>query len=99
MIERYAGDLNGLMAEISRTLRTGGRATFVVGNSCLKGVFIKNSRAVGRAAEVNGLRQVDEVERELPAGSRYLPIANESNALSKRMRTESVMTFERTAIE
>lgn len=97
MVERYAGDLNGLMAEISRTLRAGGRATFVVGNSCLKGVFIKNSRAVGRAAEVNGLLQIDEVERELPAGSRYLPMADESNALSKRMRTECVMTFERTA--
>ena len=91
MVERYAGDLLNMTSEISRVLRRGGRATFVVGNSCLKGSFIENSSGVIRAAEIAGLNTVQVLERDLPANSRYLPITGDGS-LSKRMRTETVIT-------
>lgn len=94
MVERYAVDLLSMTSEISRVLRVGGRATFVVGNSCLKGAFIQNSVGVIRAAEIAGMTTCSVVERELPQRSRYLPITD-AGSLSKRMRTETVITFAR----
>ena len=44
-----------MLAEVARVLKSGGRATFIVGNSCLKGVFIKNSDAVEAAAQMADL--------------------------------------------
>jgi hypothetical protein len=94
MVERYAVDLLSMTSEISRVLRVGGRATFVVGNSCLKGACIQNSAGVMRAAEIAGMAACSVVERELPQRSRYLPITD-AGSLSKRMRTETVITFTR----
>lgn len=94
MIERYAEDVYRMLSEISRVLRVGGVATFVVGNSCLKGSFIKNTAAVQAAAEMLGLRESRVYERELPSSSRYLPITK-MGTLGKRMRTETILTFQR----
>jgi len=91
MIRRYANDLWGLLSEISRVLKRGRLATFVVGNSCLKGAFVKNAEGVATAAKLLGMTEVDRSERELPQRSRYLPVTG--TALAKRMRTESVLTF------
>ncbi len=41
MINRYAIDLRAMLAEVARVLKHGGGATFVMGNSCLKGVYIR----------------------------------------------------------
>jgi hypothetical protein len=96
MVERYAVDLLRLMAEIRRTLRSGGRAVLVVGNSCLRGAFIRNSAGVVMAGSHAGLRLEREVVRTLPESKRYLPLKKTANqALGKRMRTESVLTFSR----
>jgi hypothetical protein len=92
MVQRYAGDLISMMSEISRVLKEGGKATIVVGNSCLKGVFVENAKGVRLAGSLAGLTLTDLVERDLPASSRYLPIPT-SGSLSKRMRTEVVLTF------
>jgi tRNA G10 N-methylase Trm11 len=92
MIHRYADDLLRMSLEISRVLKPGGAATLVIGNSCLKGAFIKNSEGVKTAGILSGLQVVNVTERELPSSSRYLPITT-SGALSKRMRTETVLTF------
>lgn len=98
MIDRYAIDLYALLKEVARVLKVSGQATFVVGNSCLRGVFVRNSGAVAKAAEIHGLNLLEESERELPAESRSLPMLDDNqNALSRRMRTESVMTFEKCA--
>jgi len=94
MIQRYSEDLFRMTAEIARVTRVGGLATFVVGNSCLKGTFIQNSEGVATAATILGFRELNIVERELPSGSRYLPIT-ESGALGKRMRTETILSFGR----
>jgi len=91
VVDRYAQDLIGMTAQIARVLKPSGEATFVVGNSCLNGIFIKNSDGVAQAASLAGMKAVSAIERDLPNGSRYLPVTGDS--LSKRMRTESVMTF------
>lgn len=94
MIERYSEDLYRMMSEVSRVTKVGGFATFVVGNSCLKGVFIQNSAGVAAAASMLGLQTLREFERDLPMGSRYLPTPK-NGALGKRMRTETILSFGR----
>jgi SAM-dependent methyltransferase len=94
IIDRYARDLFSIMKEVARVLRREGRATFVVGNSCLKNVFIRNSHGVIRAGELCGLRLLKEYERELPPQHRYLP-PPEQGRLGKRMRSETILTFSR----
>lgn len=91
MISRYVQDIRHMVSEIARVLKVGGGATFVMGNSCLRDVFIRNSDAVAVAARHVGLSLISETERPLPLRSRYLPMT--SAPLGKRMRTETVLTF------
>jgi SAM-dependent methyltransferase len=94
MVARYAEDVYRLMSEVARVLKPSGRAIFVVGNSCLKGVFIRNSNGVIKAAEMVGLKLLRQVERELPIWRRYLPTpATRNEPLGKRMKTETILTF------
>lgn len=93
MINRYVQDIYRMVAEIARVLAAGARAIFVMGNSCLREVFIRNSAAVVTAAHHVGLSLVGEAERPLPVRSRYLPMT--SAPLGKRMRTETILTFAR----
>lgn len=93
MVERYVQDILRMIEEIARVLKTCGQATFVVGNSCLRGVFIRNSAAVETAAEFSGLKLTSSVDRPLPTQSRYLPMT--SAPLEKRMRTETILSFVR----
>ena len=92
MIQRYANDLLATTSEVARVLKKGGIATFVVGNSCLKDSFIQNSEGVCVASRLAGLELVEKKERDLPPSNRYLPVTA-GGALSKRMRTELVLTF------
>jgi DNA modification methylase len=91
MIDRYAQDVCGMMAEIARVLKPGGKAVLVVGNSCLKGTFVRNSDGVVCAGARVGLDIQNTAERELPERSRYLPLS--AGPLSMRMRTETILTF------
>lgn len=95
MIKRYILDLSKLLSEVYRVLRPDGKAVFVIGNSCLRGVFVRNAQAITLLAERIGLQHLSEEERELPPNRRYLPPphASELNDLKKRMRTETVLTF------
>lgn len=92
MIERYVVDLHKMIGEVARVMKPQAFATFVMGNSCLKGVYIQNSEALAKAAEAVGLTETGRHERDLPSGSRYLPTPD-SGALSKRMRKEVILTF------
>jgi hypothetical protein len=92
MINRYVADLHSMAKEVSRVLRAGAPATFVMGDSCLKGVFISNSNGLVAAAELAGLHEVSRDVRELPQKHRYLPTPK-NGALAKRMRKETVLTF------
>jgi hypothetical protein len=96
MIDRYVIDLRGMLGEVHRVLRPGGKAVLVVGNSCLNGVFVENATAVTAAAELAGFRTVGRVERELPPSRRYLPPPSErGTSIQQRMRTEAVISFVR----
>jgi SAM-dependent methyltransferase len=97
MVSRYAADVDALMSEVYRVLRPGGRAVLVVGNSCLRGKFIRNSEGVKAAGRRAGLELDREDTRHLPERRRYLPLAKtEDPSLGKRMRTETVLTFRAT---
>ncbi len=94
MVERYTYDACLLMKEVARVLKPNGKAVFVVGDSCLKNVFIENSKIFSEAAKHYKLALSSRQERELPIGSRYLPLPKDSsNALSKRMKTEVILEF------
>lgn len=92
MVDRYITDIIDMASEIRRVLKPGGTATLVVGNSCLKGVFIKNSAVVSKALELQGLTCEEESVRALPSQSRYLPTAAGSS-LHNRMREETVLRW------
>lgn len=92
MIDRYVVDMHAMVAEVARVMKPKAQATFVMGNSCLKGVYIENSEALAKAGAKVGLEIVSQNERDLPSGSRYLPTPA-SGALSKRMRKEVILTF------
>ena len=95
MVQRYAEDTFLMMSEISRVTKAGGLVTLVVGNSCLKGHFIKNSSGVESAAKILRMKLLWTKDRELPGRSRYLPVTA-TGSLAARMRTETVLTFGRT---
>jgi DNA modification methylase len=95
MIDRYSLDLLLIATQTARVLKPSGRAIFVVGNSCLRDVFVSNARGLEVAAHRAGLKLVDESVRKLPTGSRYLPMPEtKTSALGRRMRTEAILTFE-----
>lgn len=95
MVVRYAFDLSHVVSEANRVLVPGGSAVYVIGNSCLRGTYIPNSDLLGRACKEHGLSLVQAIPREIPEGSRYLPLgkAKLGNSLKQRMKTELVMEF------
>jgi hypothetical protein len=97
MIDRFLLDIVHVLREVQRVLKPCGDATFVVGNSCLQGVFIDNAAAVTAAASIVGFSLTDRQEREIPPSRRYLPPPNwnEHTEMKHRMRTEVVLTFAR----
>ncbi len=97
MIDRYVLDLLDMMTELHRVLRSGGKAILVIGNSTLRGVFVKNAAVVAAIAERVGFELIRETEREIPPSRRYLPPPKGSGTslFEKRMRTETVLTCAR----
>ena len=94
MVARYAEDIYRFMSEVARVLKDDGKAILIVGNSCLKGTFIRNSDGVIKAGSMVGLRLFRQDERELPTQNRYLPIPlDKKMPLGNRMRTETILTF------
>ena len=98
LLRRYVTDMRAVIREIARVLVLGGRATFVIGNSTLRGVFIKNSRAISLLGQQHGLKLLSAKSRVLPNNRRYLPPPSYGNgAIHNRMRTEVVVTFKKAA--
>lgn len=96
MVRRYVCDMDAVMAEVARVLIPGGRAVFVVGDSTLRGVFVKNSRALELLGQRNGLELVEKRRRPLPTDRRYLPppgAKGTGKRLEARMRDEVILTF------
>jgi DNA modification methylase len=100
LLSQYVWDMGGAFKEVSRVLRTGGKAVYVVGDSTVRGTFIRNSSIVAAVAEEHGLRLKSEDVRILPANRRYLPPPKKGSSakpLDARMRHEVVLVFDKKA--
>lgn len=97
MVYRYALDMDNIVKESARVLKKNRNATFVIGNSSLKGVYIDNTLIAEEAAHTYGLTLIDSKEREIPQNKRYLPPPSGTNniGLNARMRTETILTFKK----
>lgn len=98
ILARYVLDIGGALAEVSRVLRRGGRAVYVVGDSTTRGTFIRNSRIVASVAEAQGLSVVSRHSRALPENRRYLPPPKRgasTEAMDGRLRREVVIVLKK----
>lgn len=98
LLSRYVWDMSGAFAEVSRVLRKGGRAVYVVGDSTSRGTYIRNSTIIESVAERNGLSTVSRHSRALPANRRYLPPPGRHASgatLGTRLRREIVIEFKK----
>ena len=99
ILARYVWDMGGALAEVARVLRAGGRAVYVVGDSTIRGTFIRNSSIVQAVSARNGLVLHSRQTRSLPGNRRYLPPPKKGTdaSLDGRMRREVVMVFDKPA--
>lgn len=94
IVERYRSDIYRLMIELRRVVKPGGQVLVVVGNSNIAGVQVSNADINHVSAAQAGFTLTERFDRALPSQSRYLPTPKgDGNALGKRMRTETVLTF------
>jgi SAM-dependent methyltransferase len=96
MLARYVRDMDRVLAEVGRVLKEAGQAVFVVGDSTIRGTFVKNSRCLVFLAKRNGLRLRSVRRRLLPDNRRYLPPPGRRRSgklLRARMRQEVVLVF------
>jgi hypothetical protein len=96
LLSKYVVDLDLVLREIVRVLVPRGRAIFVVGDSTLRGVFIKNSEIIRVLGGKHGLKLKKSVTRDLLTSRRYLPLPERSDGsgtLAGRMRKEVIMHF------
>lgn len=98
MLARYVADMSAVLREVVRVLAPHGRAVLVVGDSTIRGVYVRNSRAIAYLAERCGLALKDLRRRAIPDNRRYLPPPSSASekGLHRRMRTEVVLTFSKT---
>ena len=101
VLARYVWDMGNALAEVSRVLRGGGRAVYVVGDSTIRGTFISNSLIVQAVAEKHGMKLHSRQSRDLPSNRRYLPPPKRPNfanaSLDGRMRREVVLVLDKAA--
>ena len=96
LLATYAWDMGLALAEVSRVLRACGRAVYVVGDSTIRGTFVRNSAIIAAVAEEHGLMLHSRYARVLPDNRRYLPppkCGATNAAMDSRMRREVVLVF------
>lgn len=98
MLDRYYSDLVQQTKEAFRVLKRGAVGTYVIGNSTIRGAYVRNSELLKRAGLLAGFEIVGETEREIPGHKRYMPMTvTAGNSLAGRMRTEHIIDFRRPA--
>lgn len=98
ILRRYYSDLCDITREAFRVLKADRFATYVIGNSRVKNHEIKNSELLKIAAKQCGFQIIKQEVRDIPENRRYMPLTNSKTTdLSKRMRTEHILTFSKTA--
>lgn len=92
MLNKYFCDLVMQLSESFRVLKQSSKATYVIGNSTIKGCYIQNSELLKIAGKLAGFKLKKEIIREIPNNRRYLPVfVDAKNSLAKRMRTEHII--------
>ncbi len=94
IVRKYALDADAFLSAMKNVVTPGGQLITVLGNSNLRGCFIKNSSLYHALAKKHGYRLLTERERELPANRRYLPTNAQAGALAKRMSYEVIQAYE-----
>jgi DNA modification methylase len=97
MVRRYIIDMSNVIHECTRVLKQKGRAIFVIGDSAIRGKFIKNSEALIKIAESNGLYLTSKTRRPIETKRRYMPPPESTRSGGKmqgRMREEVIIEFE-----
>jgi len=98
LLARYVWDMGKALTEVSRVLRRGGRAVYVIGDSTTRGTFIRNSDIVEFVAGGCDLSLVSRYSRALPANRRDLtPPRRRSftEKLDARLRREVILEFQK----
>jgi DNA modification methylase len=98
LLAQYVWDMERALAETSRVLKPRARAVYVVGDSTVRGTFIRNSEIVTTVAQRHGLALVSKHSRELPDNRRYLPPPKNdkpNTTIDRRMRLEVVLEFQK----
>jgi SAM-dependent methyltransferase len=97
-LQRFAGDLVEFTSAIRRVLKKNGRVVLVVGNSTLRGNYIRNDVIAGKCLQHAGFALLSRTEREIPEARRYMAINTRSaiSTIRNRMRSEVVLTMSRT---
>ncbi len=93
IVHKYAQDATLILREMKRVLRADGLMILVLGDSNLRGVPVYNSKIFKHIAAQNGFILDEEWKRPLQSNHRYLPIAESSGALAKRMRVEVLQAY------
>ena len=97
VVKRYVHDMAACLKQTYRVLRPGGYAVYVVSNSMLRGVEVDTAKIIVETASDAGLQLEDSYVRDIPREHRYLPPpqATANSQLATRMRTESVLRFQK----
>jgi tRNA G10 N-methylase Trm11 len=97
VLARYVMDLDAMLREVHRVLKCGGIAVVVIGNSYIKGSFVRNSRSIAHILRRLGFDHVAHFSRPILPSRRYLPPPAQAgmNDLEHRMRREVVLTYVR----
>lgn len=96
ILARYAMDMDKALAEVARVLKDRGQAVYVVGDSTVRGTFVRNSTIVSSVAQRHGLVLEKKWSRDLPASRRYMPppkTTAEQTSIENRMRHEVILAF------
>ena len=95
---RYVMDMECGCSEIVRVIKPGGKAIFVIGDSTINGIFVRNSKVIESLSKHHGLEIVGVEERKLPSNRRYLPPPSNESAgkqLKSRMRKEVILDMKK----
>jgi len=96
MMARYVKDMSEVISEAARVLKPRGEAVFVVGDCTIRGVSVRNSKAIVTLAKEAGLRVCNVSRRQIPPNRRYLPPPGHQPrgaALASRLRTEYIISM------
>lgn len=89
--ETFRNEMRIIFGWLRKHLKKERYACFVVGNSTIRGESIDNARLVSEAAEENGFRQTERLDRNMQATKKAF------NPAHGRIKTEQILILQKTA--